>query len=572
MITKSGGNTFSGSFRANFSNTPGRSRRRARRTAAPSAPDKLNQRLRGHARRTDPARPAVVLLGRPLAGHEQRPRRCRDQPALRPRPRRTSASRSRAPGRIAQGHTVQANYIRDTDRADAARRSTPRSTRTSPSTRASRTGCSSRATTACCRSKLLANAAGLAEEVRLPRQRRLRHRHPCLAVLHAWRRRRRAGGLHYNGNYFDATDPEDRNNRQYAGSLSYFLTTPGAARTTSRAAWSTSRRTRPAATRRARPATCSTPTTCRGRAGRRSTRAAGSSRRSCPASRSSRTGSRRAAPTSTSRTLSFYLQDNWTLGPRLTLNLGVRHERVKSEATGGIVGVDTDTTVPRLAATYDLDRQRPDGRCRRPTHTTPASTTRRSSAPTRRSRNPALVALQLQRAGRGRAATSRRASTPRTTRSSSASFPTANIFLDARAVVADHPGVQRVGRARSSATRGMAKLTYVDRAYSQLHRGLHRQPDRRGRPTSSTTAPTSAPSTTSSTATATCRSANYQALLFAGELPAATRLSVDGHWTVQLKNDGNFEGEAQNQPGVSSAYRRLPGDSACRRANFPSAG
>ena len=35
------------------------------------------------------------------------------------------------------------------------------------------------------------------------------------------------GGLHYNGNYFDATDPEDRDNRQVAGSLSYFLTTPG---------------------------------------------------------------------------------------------------------------------------------------------------------------------------------------------------------------------------------------------------------------------------------------------------------------------------------------------------------
>ena len=29
--------------------------------------------------------------------------------------------------------------------------------------------------------------------------------------------------------------------------------------------------------------------------------------------------------------------------------LGFRYERVRSEATGGIVGVDTDTVVPRLA-------------------------------------------------------------------------------------------------------------------------------------------------------------------------------------------------------------------------------
>ena len=30
---------------------------------------------------------------------------------------------------------------------------------------------------------------------------------------------------HYNAPYFDSTDPEDRNNRQFTGSLSYFLST-----------------------------------------------------------------------------------------------------------------------------------------------------------------------------------------------------------------------------------------------------------------------------------------------------------------------------------------------------------
>src|SRR5262249_22723510 len=30
---------------------------------------------------------------------------------------------------------------------------------------------------------------------------------------------------HYNAPYFDSNDPEDRNNRQYAGSLSYYLST-----------------------------------------------------------------------------------------------------------------------------------------------------------------------------------------------------------------------------------------------------------------------------------------------------------------------------------------------------------
>ena len=40
--------------------------------------------------------------------------------------------------------------------------------------------------------------------------------------------------------------------------------------------------------------------------------------------------------------------------PRLTVDPGVRYERVRSEATGDIVGVDTDTLVPRLAATFDV--------------------------------------------------------------------------------------------------------------------------------------------------------------------------------------------------------------------------
>ena len=39
-------------------------------------------------------------------------------------------------------------------------------------------------------------------------------------------------GRHYNAPYFSSFDPEDRNNRQYAGALSYFLSTArhGAAR------------------------------------------------------------------------------------------------------------------------------------------------------------------------------------------------------------------------------------------------------------------------------------------------------------------------------------------------------
>ena len=52
-------------------------------------------------------------------------------------------------------------------------------------------------------------------------------------------------------------------------------------------------------------------------------------------------------------TLSFYVNDNWQLGNHLTFNLGVRAEKVDSEATGNIVGIDTSAIVPRLAVAYD---------------------------------------------------------------------------------------------------------------------------------------------------------------------------------------------------------------------------
>jgi hypothetical protein len=53
-------------------------------------------------------------------------------------------------------------------------------------------------------------------------------------------------------------------------------------------------------------------------------------------------------------TSSLYFQDHWVATPRLSLDLGTRFEAVRSNATGGIVTVDTTAIVPRLGATYDV--------------------------------------------------------------------------------------------------------------------------------------------------------------------------------------------------------------------------
>ena len=50
----------------------------------------------------------------------------------------------------------------------------------------------------------------------------------------------------------------------------------------------------------------------------------------------------------------------------------------------------------------------------------------------------------------------------------------------------------------------------------------------------------------------------YQALLFQSRYQFMPIWSVNGHWTVQLENEGNFEGEGTNTPGISSVIGDYP--------------
>jgi hypothetical protein len=50
----------------------------------------------------------------------------------------------------------------------------------------------------------------------------------------------------------------------------------------------------------------------------------------------------------------------------------------------------------------------------------------------------------------------------------------------------------------------------------------------------------------------------YQGLVFQGNYRLTDRWSINGHYTLQLENDGNFEGEATNQPAISSVIGDYP--------------
>ena len=159
---------------------------------------------------------------------------------------------------------------------------------------------------------------------------------------------------HYNAPYFDANDPQDRNNRQYTGSATYFLDSSSAG------------------THSIKAGVEHFTTTLRGGNSQSATGIVfdadyavdglgapvmDADGHLIPVFVTGDTFIEDYRPvigaTIDIRTLSFYVNDNWQLGDHLSFNLGLRAEKVDSEATGNIVGVDTSAVVPRLAAAYD---------------------------------------------------------------------------------------------------------------------------------------------------------------------------------------------------------------------------
>ena len=50
----------------------------------------------------------------------------------------------------------------------------------------------------------------------------------------------------------------------------------------------------------------------------------------------------------------------------------------------------------------------------------------------------------------------------------------------------------------------------------------------------------------------------YDGLVFQARYRLTSRWSVNGHYTVQLRNEGNYEGETNNQPGLTSLIGNYP--------------
>ena len=362
------------------------------------------------------------------------------------------------------------------------------------------------------------------------------------------------GGLQYNAPYFDSTDPESRNNRQVTGSLSYLL---GGRRTGSHELKTGFEYF--VSTRRTGNSQTSTGYVFQTdyKVDAANHPALDANGRLIP--RFVPGGSRmqtwmpvRGAVVDVTTTSAF-VTDHWTVGPRWTFDLGARLEHVATDATDQAQQVKAGTIMPRLAANYAVTS---DGR-------TVAQATYGHYSGTYNgvqfSRNSAagnpdrLVGGYTGPAGEGLEFAP--GFDPANYSTIAGSFPTVNVFFDGDLTSpTTREFTLALGRdfgrnlwARGRYVRRQAtdfvedEITIADGQTTVVRNGLNfgvfdnavyrnsRVPKR-----------------------------NYDAVDFQSGWRKSDTLLVSGQWTVQLRNDGNFEGEAANNPAIPSLIGDYP--------------
>jgi hypothetical protein len=362
------------------------------------------------------------------------------------------------------------------------------------------------------------------------------------------------GGYEYNAPYFDATDPEDRNNRQFSASLS--STFEGAGRHDVKGGWEWYRSTRTGGNSQsatslvfetdyvtASPDTDEPLYDANGYI--------------IPVftpglSRLQNWLATRGAELN-SDTNSFYLQDHWVATRQLSFDLGLRYETVTSKATGGIIGVDTSTLVPRLAAAFD-----PAGNGKTVFHVTYGHYSGRYNdaqiGANTAVGNPALLyGVYTGPAGQGR--DFEPGLDPNNYLTFYGSFPTANVFM-APGLSAPVTREFTASAGTELTSKGSAQVTYVWRTMSNFIEdfidvangttNVVQNGQDFGTFTNIRYENTDAPRR------------DYQGLVFQASYRFRPNWQVAGNYTLQIENDGNFSGEAQNEPGISSVYGDYP--------------
>ncbi|MGE3840758.1 MAG: carboxypeptidase regulatory-like domain-containing protein [Vicinamibacterales bacterium] len=353
-----------------------------------------------------------------------------------------------------------------------------------------------------------------------------------------------AEGYHYNAPYFDATDPEDRDNWQFAGNLSYWLTTGrgshdikggGEVFNSTYAGGNSQSPTNYVFDANFLQTATGSPVF-------------DSEGRLIPVWSPGETYnehwiSQRGAQLDI-KTTSLFVQDHWLAGRRLAFDLGLRYERARSEATGGRVTVDSNALMPRLAATFDVDGTGRFVAEAGYAHYSGKYTESQFGKNTPVGTPNVVYAIYLGPPGVGNDFA------PGFDLSNYLPFfgifPTANVSFDAgiHSPLSKEVTLSFGSRLGGS---GHAKVMYVRRSldgfvedFIDMANGTTLVPD------------VGLTLTNRRYANSDLPSRKYQGLDFVGRYSFTPAWTAEAGWTVQLQNEGNFVGEAESIPTAAT--------------------
>ncbi|HEY6359939.1 MAG TPA: TonB-dependent receptor [Vicinamibacterales bacterium] len=358
------------------------------------------------------------------------------------------------------------------------------------------------------------------------------------------------GGLFYNAPYLDATDPEQRNNRQVTGSVATLLSTErfGSHEMKSGAEYFVSTGVGGNSQSSTGYVFFTDYLTANGSVVRDASGAPVPVFTPGVSEIWNFQATRGAKVDIT--TTSVYVQDRWTVTPRLTLDLGTRFEAVGSDATGDITTVDSMSIVPRFAASYDLQ-----GNGRTVLYSTYGHYSGKYSqvqfaTNTNVGRPSEVDYVYSGPAGSG-SDFAPGFDLANYTRVVFANFPTANVRV-ADGIKSPLTREFTLGLGRELGSRGHAKATYAWRSSSNFVE------DFIDMTTGVTTVPLVGTLANRVYDNTDALYRDYQAMVLQSGYRIGDNITIDGHYTLQLRNHGTFAGEAANQPGIPSVYGNFP--------------
>jgi outer membrane receptor protein involved in Fe transport len=247
-------------------------------------------------------------------------------------------------------------------------------------------------------------------------------------------------------------------------------------------------------------------------------------------------------------TQSIYVQDRWAIGDRWSADIGVRQERVSTTATDAFDGIDTKTWLPRLAVGY--------GAGARSSHIVHATyghyAGRYDEAQIARSTsiaNPDLwVGVYVGSVGQGRSFTA--GLNPANYLTLAGRFPTANVTVDSQLL---SPLVRELTTSyavQPANGRGFVQAAYIWRDWRRFIEDFvsiangTTQVVRKGFDVGTFT--------NVAYRNADAASRTYSAIELFGRYDLRRRWTLNGNYTLQLRNAGNNPGENAGAPATSA--------------------